>query len=87
MAIPKVLNKTVLAHKIEKTKVSNGLIIPDSMNEQKEYIIDAIGSNVKEVAVGDTVVLNGYNFKEIVYNEIVYLAFDENQIAAVLPSR
>ena len=85
MAIPKVLNKTVLAHKIEKNKKSNGLIIPDAMNEQKEYMVDAIGSNVKEVAVGDVVVLTGYGFKEVMYNEITYLVFDENQIAAVLP--
>lgn len=84
MALPRVLDKSVLALRIERGTIKNGIIIPGTLHQQKEYQVCAIGPNVKEVVVGDVIVI-GYGSHEVIYNEVPYAVVDENQVLAILP--
>ncbi len=84
MALPKVLNKNILAQRIERGIVKNGLIIPANPNFQKEYQVCALGPDVKDISIGDIVTIN-YGVSEMTHNEIVYTLFESHQVLAILP--
>jgi co-chaperonin GroES (HSP10) len=74
----------MLAQRIERGTIKNGLIIPVNPNNQKEYKICAIGSEVKDIFIGDIVVVS-YVINEIIYNEVTYAVIAANEIIAILP--
>lgn len=87
MAIPKVIGENILVQKMAAPeKKQNGLIIPDcACPVQKEYVVLAIGNEVKDVAVGDTVIIAQYAGSEILHNNVKYLVMQYQTVLAILP--
>lgn len=84
MALPRVLRDNLLLKLIEKCNTKNGLIIPVSPHAQKEYEVLAIGDEVKNISIGDILVV-GYGMHEIVHQDAVYGVLNQEQVFAVLP--
>ncbi len=86
MKTPRVLQKNILVKKTETKEVKkNGLYIPNSSHAtQRQFEVEAIGGDVKDVSVGDTIIVSGYGGIEFTFNEIVYLIFDADSIIVVL---
>ena len=85
MTLPRVLGNNVLARRIERGTMKNGIIIPFDLHHLQEYQVCALGSEVKEIVIGDIIAI-GYGMHEIVYGEVAYAIVEENQVLAILPT-
>lgn len=84
--IPKPLNDRVLIEPmLAETQTASGIFIPDTAKEkpQKGTVV-AIGKNVSEVSVGDTILYGKYSGTELKHDGIDYLIMKEEEILAVI---
>ncbi|MDE7174867.1 MAG: co-chaperone GroES [Helicobacter sp.] len=79
------LGERVLVERLEEdTKTASGIIIPDNAKEKPlEGIIQAIGSEVKDVKVGDKVVFGKYSGTEVKLEGKEYLILKLEDILGV----
>ena len=78
-------DKVVVEPVIEKTELASGIIIPDSAKEKPlTGIVRAVGSNVTEVKVGDTVLFGKYSGTEIKVDEKNYLLVYADDLMGVM---
>jgi len=83
--IPRVIGKNILVKKIEKETIKNGLIIPPSAHEETiTCAIVSVGSECKEVTIGNTVLLMGYRGLAITHDEVKYILTKEEDILAII---
>ena len=77
----KPLNKNILL-KTKTENVVNGIYIPNTNNDLYEVL--GVGAKVLEVKVGDIVIVNKSDLKEINHNQQnLYLACEENILGIV----
>mgnify|MGYP001040357902 CR=1 FL=1 len=69
----------------EMEKTPGGIYVPDVAKEkpQKGVVVE-IGSEVKEVKVGDTVLFDKYAGSKIKVNDIEYLIIKEEEILGII---
>ncbi len=81
----KPLGERVLAERLEEdTKTASGIIIPDNAKEKPlEGIVKAIGKEVKEVKVGDTIVFGKYSGTEVKLEGKEYLILKLEDVLGV----
>lgn len=78
----KVLGVKVLLEIIERKEEKNGIVIPDSVEKEREYKVIGIGDLVEDLEVGDYVLLAKYTGTEISKDGKDYLIIDEDEILA-----
>ncbi len=79
------LGERVLVERLEEdTKTTSGIIIPDNAKEKPlEGIIQAIGSEFKDVKVGDKVVFGKYSGTEVKLEGKEYLILKLEDVLGV----
>lgn len=82
----KPLGKRVLVERTQvEEKTASGIILVDSAKEKPNTaIVKAIGSEVKELKVGDTIVFEQYRGTEFTLNGQDYLVLDIENIIGVM---
>lgn len=68
----------------EEDKSAGGLYIPDTAKEKPQRgTVEAVGSDVKEVKVGDTILFDKYSGSKIVVDSVEYLILKEEDILGI----
>lgn len=69
----------------EMEKTPGGIYVPDVAKEkpQKGVVVE-VGSEVKEVKVGDTVLFDKYAGSKIKVNDVEYLIIKEEEILGII---
>lgn len=69
----------------EEEKSAGGLYIPDTAKEKPQRgTVEAVGSEVKEVKSGDTILFDKYSGSKIVIEGVDYLILKEEDILGIL---
>jgi chaperonin GroES len=69
----------------ELEKTAGGLYIPDAAKEKPQRgKIEAVGSEVKEVKVGDTILFDKYSGSKITIDGSEYLILKEEDILGII---
>jgi len=67
------------------TKTASGLYLPDKTQEKSQIAkVVAIGSTVKEVKIGQRVIIGGYSTMTIKIDGVEYLIVKEEDVLAVV---
>ena len=80
------LGTRILAEPIEaEARTASGIIIPDSAQEKPlQAKVIAIGSDIKEIKIGNTVLYGKYTGTELNYENKNYLILEISDILATL---
>lgn len=69
----------------ELEKTAGGIYVPDVAKEKPQRgIVEAVGSEVKEVKVGDIVLFDKYSGSKIKLNDVEYLIIKEEDILGII---
>ncbi len=69
----------------EAEKTAGGIYIPESAKEKPQKgVIEAVGSEVKEIKVGDTVLFDKYSGSKINIDNNEYLIIKEEDILGII---
>lgn len=82
MDIPTPIKSRVLIKDFPiEDQTESGLYLPEQAAKRpSEGIVFAVGSDVKEVKVGDRVIHSRYAFQKFVWEDIEYILIDEGEI-------
>lgn len=85
MALPKPLRDYILAKiVVTETKTKSGIILPESATEKSEdAVVKAVGRDVKDVKVGDTITYKTYNAVDKEAGNEKYVLVKEEDVAGV----
>lgn len=68
---------------VEKT--AGGIIVPDVAKEKPQKgVVEAVGSEVKEVKAGNTVLFDKYSGSKIKINDVEHLIIKEEDILGII---
>ncbi len=77
--------RVFVSYAAEPDKTASGLYIPDAAKEKPQKgVIEAIGSEVKDVKVGETVLFDKYSGSKINIDDEEYLILKEEDILGVI---
>ncbi len=66
-------------------KTAGGIYVPDVAKEKPQKgVVEAVGSEVKEVKAGNTVLFDKYSGSKIKIDDVEYLIIKEEDILAIL---
>ncbi len=69
----------------EVEKTAGGLYVPDVAKEKPQKgTVEAVGSEVKELKVGDVVLFEKYSGAKIKLNDVEYLIIKEEDILGII---
>jgi chaperonin GroES len=69
----------------EAERTAGGLYIPESAKEKPQKgVIEAVGSEVKEIKVGDTILFDKYSGSKINIDNNEYLIIKEEDILGII---
>ncbi len=82
----KPLGKRVLVKRTEvEEKTASGIILVDSAKEKPNTaVVEAVGSEVSELKVGDTIVFEQFRGTELSLEGVDYLVLDVENIIGVM---
>jgi len=80
------LGMRVLIERVEEaTTTASGIIIPDNAKEKpSQGIVKAVGSDVEEVSVDDTVVFGKYSGNELTLDGTTYIVLELDDILGII---
>ncbi|MCD5412238.1 co-chaperone GroES [Thermodesulfovibrionales bacterium] len=86
MKIKPLKDKLVVKYSEEETeKTAGGIYVPDVAKEKPQKGgVEAIGSEVKDVKVGDSVIFDKYAGSKITVDETEYLIIKEEDILGII---
>ncbi len=86
MKIKPLKDRVVIKYSEEEMeKTSGGIYVPDVAKEKPQKGQDeAVGSEVKEVKAGNTVLFDKYSGSKIKINDVEYLIIKEEDILGIL---
>lgn len=78
-------DRVFVSYSDEPEKTSSGLYIPDAAKEKPQQgKIEAVGSEVKEVKVGNTILFDKYSGSKIKLDDQDYLILKEEDILGII---
>lgn len=78
-------DRVFVKYSAEAEKTAGGLYIPESAKEKPQKgIIEAVGSEVKEIKVGDTILFDKYSGSKINIDNNEYLIIKEEDILGIV---
>lgn len=83
--IKPLADRVVAVREKAATKTASGLYLPDTAKEKPVFAtVQAIGSDVKHVKVGDKIVYKEYSTTELTADGVEYLIVKEEDILATV---
>jgi chaperonin GroES len=85
MSVPitPLADRVVAVREVAETKTSSGLYLPESAKEKPvAAVVQAVGTEVKNVKKGDRIVYKEYSTTELKINGTEYLILKEEDILA-----
>lgn len=83
--IKPLADRVVAVREQAEAKTASGLYLPDSSKEKPVLAeVKAVGSDVKQVKVGDKIVYKEYSTTELKINDVEYLIVKEEDILATV---
>ncbi|MEW6410681.1 MAG: co-chaperone GroES [Nitrospirota bacterium] len=77
--------KVFIKYSQEEEKTPGGIYVPDTAKEKPQKgIVEAVGSEVKEVKVGDKVLFDKYSGSKIKIDDVDYLILKEEEILGII---
>ena len=82
----KPLGERLLVERVEEVSTTaSGIIIPDSAKDKpSQGTVIAIGNDVEEIKVGDTIVFGKYSGNEITLDNKEYIIMEESDALGIL---
>ena len=78
-------DRVVAVREEAKTQTASGLYLPDSSKEKPVVaVVQAVGSEVKHVKVGDRIVYKEYSTTDLKIDDIIFLIVREEDILATV---
>ncbi|RPI36815.1 MAG: co-chaperone GroES [Nitrospiraceae bacterium] len=78
-------DRVFVKYSAEAEKTAGGLYIPESAKEKPQKgVIEAVGSEVKEIKVGDTILFDKYSGSKINIDNNEYLIIKEEDILGIV---
>lgn len=75
----------VAIHEAAETKTASGLYIPEAATEKpKTAKVEAVGTDVKHLKVGDRIVYKSYSETEVKVGATVYVLVKEEDVIATV---
>jgi chaperonin GroES len=85
MKLKPLQDRVVVSYSEEAEKTAGGIYVPDTAKEKPQQgKIEAIGSEVKEVKVGDVILFSRYGGDKITVGDAEQLIIKEEDILAVI---
>jgi chaperonin GroES len=85
MALKPLKDRVVVSYAAAEDKTAGGLYVPDSAKEKpQEGKVEAVGSEVKEVKVGDKVLFEKYGGSKVKVGSDDMLIVKEEDILAII---
>jgi chaperonin GroES len=85
MALKPLKDRVVVSYAATEDKTAGGLYVPDSAKEKpQEGKVEAVGSEVKEVKVGDKVLFEKYGGSKVKVGSDEMLIVKEEDILAII---
>ena len=85
MTFKPLKDRVFVSYSEELDKTASGLYIPDSAKQKPQRgKVAAIGSEVKEVKVGDTVLFDKYSGSKVEVNDVEHLIIKEEDILGII---
>jgi chaperonin GroES len=83
--ITPLADRVVAVREEAKTQTASGIYLPDSSKEKPVVAeVKAVGSDVKNVKVGDKIVYKEYSTTDLKINDVQYLIVKEEDILATV---
>ncbi|MCI4626922.1 MAG: co-chaperone GroES [Candidatus Magnetoovum sp. WYHC-5] len=77
--------RVFVSYKEEMERTSGGLYVPDTAKEKPQRgKVEAVGSEVKEVKVGDDVLFDKYSGSKVNIDSVDYLIIKEEDILGII---
>lgn len=85
MKVKPLKERLFVKYSTEEEKTAGGLFIPDTAKEKPQRgIVEAVGSEVKDVKAGDTVLFDKYSGSKVNIDEVEYLIIKEEDILGII---
>lgn len=85
MAFQPLGNRVLVQRTDDATTTASGIIIPDNAKEKpSQGKIIAVGNDVEEISVDDTVVFGKYSGNELTFDGAEYLVMDADDIFGII---
>lgn len=85
MKVKPLKERLFVRYSTEEEKTSGGLFIPDTAKEKPQKgTVEAVGSEVKDVKAGDTVLFDKYSGSKVNIDEVEYLIIKEEEILGII---
>ncbi len=85
MKLKPLKDRVYISYSEEEEKTAGGLYVPETAKEKPQQgKVEAVGSEVKEVKVGDTVLFDKYSGSKIKVNDKAHLIVKEEDILGIV---
>lgn len=85
MNLKPLKDRVLVSYSEEADKTAGGLYVPDTAKEKPQQgKVEAIGSEVKEVKVGDVILFDKYSGSKVKVNDTEYLIIKEEDILGIV---
>lgn len=85
MKLKPLKDRVFISYSEEEERTSGGLYVPETAKEKPQQgKVEAVGSEVKEVKVGDMVLFDKYSGSKIKVNNMEHLIVKEEDILGIL---
>lgn len=85
MKLKPLKDRVFVRYAEEEDRTSGGLYVPDTAKEKPQKgKVEAVGSEVKEVKVGDIVLFDKYSGSKIRMNDVEHLIVKEEDILGIV---
>jgi chaperonin GroES len=85
MKLKPLKDRVLVSYSEEADKTPGGIYVPDSAKEKpQEGKVEAVGSEVKELKVGNVVLFSKYQGDKVKVNDVEHLIIKEEEILGIL---
>jgi chaperonin GroES len=88
MKLKPLKDRVFVSYSEEVEKTAGGIYVPDSAKEKPQQgTVEAVGSEVKEVKVGDTVLFDRYSGSKVKVDDQEHLIIKEEDILGIVVTK
>lgn len=85
MKLKPLKDRVFVSYTEETEKTAGGIYVPDTAKEKPQRgKVEAVGSEVKEIKVGDTVLFDRYSGSRVKVNEAEHLIIKEEDVLGIV---
>ncbi len=85
MKVKPLKDRVFVRYAEEEERTAGGIYVPETAKEKPQKgTVEAVGSEVKEVKVGNTILFDKYSGSKIKSNDVEYLIIKEEDILGIV---